>query len=197
MLITQAIHPSARTSERLVSANWQGPWCPSLFKFLKYIKSGHQFWNKMRWQVQCFYKRLPGEFRVRYQHCGYASSVLVWWMCLWNAVTVHAYCTCVWSKTKIQQRMHTGISSYLPTGRAGDTTMVWVRLTHNTERRQKAEEQNRGTEKEKNENQKWMRWSWVSIHEIQGEGKGGAQSPKAGDGMGLREMAPCWRQGEG
>lgn len=26
--------------------------------------------------------------------------------------------------------MHNGISSYLPTGRAGDTTMVWVRSTH-------------------------------------------------------------------
>lgn len=49
--------------------------------------------------------------------------------------------------------MHNGITSYLPTGRAGDTTMVWVTLTRNTERR-KAEEQNRGTGKERNENQK-------------------------------------------
>jgi len=49
--------------------------------------------------------------------------------------------------------MQNGISSYLPTGRADDTTMVWMTLTHNTERR-KAEEQNRGTEKERNENQK-------------------------------------------
>lgn len=31
---------------------------------------------------------------------------------------------------KKKQDMRNGISSYLPTGRAGDTTMVWVRLTH-------------------------------------------------------------------
>lgn len=50
--------------------------------------------------------------------------------------------------------MHNGISSYLPTGRAGDTTMVWVRLTHNREEKESRGVEQRDRKKKKNENQK-------------------------------------------
>lgn len=109
---------------------------------------------------------------------GRQGQIAAVWVCMFSISLINVFVEChnsacrlyicVIKTKKTEQRMHTGISSYLPTGRAGDTTMVWVRLTHNTERRE-AEEQNRGTEKEKNENQKWMRWSRVSIHEIQGK----------------------------
>lgn len=84
-------------------------------------------------------------------------------MCLWNVTPVHAYCKYVWSNTQThahwdQLLLTNGPSWWHNNGE-------WVRSTHNRERR-KEEEQNRGTEKkEKNENQKWMRWSRVSIHE--------------------------------
>lgn len=50
--------------------------------------------------------------------------------------------------------------------RAELVTQQWCGCDqHTNTERTKAEEQNRGTEK-KNENQKWMRWNWVSSHDV-------------------------------
>lgn len=43
---------------------------------------------------------------------------------------------------------------YLPTGRAGDTTMVRVRFTHNGQRTKAEGGAEQGGQKKKNENQK-------------------------------------------
>lgn len=43
---------------------------------------------------------------------------------------------------------------YLPTGRAGDTTMVRVRFTHNAQRTKAEGGAEQGGQKKKNENQK-------------------------------------------
>lgn len=41
--------------------------------------------------------------------------------------------------------------------------MVWVRSTHKHRENESRTEQR---DRKKNENQKWMRWNWVSSHDV-------------------------------
>lgn len=110
-------------------------------------------------------------------------------MSKFSLMTVFVECqnsTCILYKCVIRKRkgMHNGISSYLPTGRAGDTTMVWVRKKHTTQREGKQRSRTEGQKKRK----KWkseMDEVELGFHPwSSGTRRVSAHSPKHGDGKG-------------
>lgn len=86
-------------------------------------------------------------------------------MCLWNATTVHAYMFVIRNKKRAthaqwDQLLLTNGASWWHNNGVGE-----INTQHRENGSRGVEQRDR---KKKNENQKWMRWNWVSSHEVQG-----------------------------
>lgn len=136
-------------------------------------------WTSILKELGCCIKDWQGEAGVA-DNIHVKCMSLVWWM--WKATVVHAFECVIKNREKC---MHNGHSSYLPTGRAGDRTMVWMSATHNTEKNRSRTE---GQEK-KEEIKIRDEWGDVGLPTMRFRvEKGGVQSPK-------QVMAWAWRRG--
>lgn len=105
VFLVSLIHPAARVSQLLELAAW----------------ACLRVWTNVRWWICGFSKTLLRRVEFENVHV----------MNMWRDWHSSA---CVIVKIR-EQHMHNGISSYLPTGRAGDTTTMMSEIEATTQRR--------------------------------------------------------------